>query len=132
MWGHCCGLCAPVLGLSPLLSPCGRRPLPQYLLICYKSCWDGAFHITEEVTPPPMCPHTTGAAESSDPWDTSEPGDVVCWVAPWHQWGCRSPTHGMVGFRSRGRCQGPSGLSCPWMGQSPLSVAAFSSAWRCG
>ncbi|XP_041273456.1 uncharacterized protein LOC121342823 isoform X2 [Onychostruthus taczanowskii] len=31
------------VGVSP--------PLPQVLLMCYKSCWDGAFQVTEEVTP---------------------------------------------------------------------------------
>lgn len=59
MWGHCLGLCTPGVGLSLLLSPCGRCPLPQYLLICYKSCWDGAFQVAEEVTGP-VCPNACG------------------------------------------------------------------------
>lgn len=66
------------------------------------------------------------------PQDTAEPGDTVCWAALWHQRGCRSPGHGMAGFPGQGRCQRPIGLSCPWICQSLLSVAAFSSAWCCG
>lgn len=42
--------------MSLLLSPCGCRPLPQYLLFCYKSCWDSAFQVTEEVTNSPNVP----------------------------------------------------------------------------
>ncbi|XP_074903319.1 uncharacterized protein LOC142040028 [Buteo buteo] len=43
------GSAPPEAGLSLLLSPRGCRPLPQYLLFCYKSCWDGAFQVTEEL-----------------------------------------------------------------------------------
>ncbi|XP_075029999.1 uncharacterized protein LOC142093027 isoform X1 [Calonectris borealis] len=52
LWGRgdiAPGSALPGVGLSLPLSPCGRRPLPQYLLICYKSCWDGAFQVTEEL-----------------------------------------------------------------------------------
>ncbi|KAM6043780.1 uncharacterized protein LJ206_019084 isoform 2-T2 [Theristicus caerulescens] len=44
------GSALPGAGLSPLLSPCGHHPLPQYLLIFYKSCWDDAFQVTEELS----------------------------------------------------------------------------------
>ena len=133
-WGRgdvALGSARPGAGLNLLLSPRGHRPLPQYLLICYKSCWDGAFQVTEEVTPQ-CAPMLWGLWRSPTPWDTAEPGDMVCWVALWHQRGCRSPGHGTAGFPSQSRCRGPAGLSCPWTCQSPLSVAAFSSAQHCG
>ncbi|KAM6235478.1 uncharacterized protein M6G45_013697 [Spheniscus humboldti] len=44
------GSVLPRAGLSPPLSPHGLHPLPQYLLICYKSWWDGAFQVTEELS----------------------------------------------------------------------------------
>lgn len=122
------GSALPGEGLSPPLSPHGRHPPPQYLLICYKSCWDGAFQVTEEVTPP-TCPCAGRAAEISNPRDMAEPGDMVY---GWHQRGCRSPGHGTVGFPAQGQCQGPPGLSCPWTCQSPVSVVAFSWARCCG
>lgn len=40
---HQAGLCL-LLTMNPPSSP-------QYLLICYKSCWDIAFQVAEEVTP---------------------------------------------------------------------------------
>lgn len=79
------------------------RPVPQVLLMCYKSCWDGAFQVTEEVGTTP--PGGNSAALASP--RVTEPG------------GTRgAPQTGLV----------PSGLSCPRTCESPVSVLASSSA----
>lgn len=72
-----------------------------------------------------------GNAEISAPWDPSEPGDMVCWEAPWHQQGCRSPRHGTAAFPTHGQCQGCVGSAARGH-QSLLSMVAFSSVRCCG
>ncbi|XP_038016842.1 uncharacterized protein LOC119711128 isoform X2 [Motacilla alba alba] len=82
----------------------------QVLLMCYKSCWDGAFQVTEEVTP---------RWESPSPGQAPGPLSPVAAPAGWHQGG---PDR--AGARGHG-------LGCPWTCEPPLSVLASSSAQPC-
>lgn len=96
------------------------HPLPQYLLICYKMCWDGAFRVTEEVTVP-RCPHSAGAVDCSEPQDAAEPGDVGC---RWPCRGCVSPGHHTVPRSGSVQARCPVSLSVPALrGGFQLSVA---------
>lgn len=100
-WGH--GDSAPG---SALHRAGVSRPLPQVLLICYKSCWDGAFQVTEEVTPP-----VGGPRRSPTPGTQPSP---VTWPTEWHEGGSpdRDGARGHLGSAAHG----PVSPHCPcWL-----------------
>ncbi|KAM4758177.1 uncharacterized protein ACIQIH_018385 [Cyanocitta cristata] len=72
-WGH--GDSAPG---SALHRAGVSRPLPQVLLICYKSCWDGAFQVTEELgTALQLRLEGSEEEEDGDSDSALEPGQTV-------------------------------------------------------
>lgn len=100
-WGH--GDIAPG---SALHRAGVSHPLPQVLLICYKSCWDGAFQVTEEVTPP-----MGGPRRSPTPETQLSP---VTWPTGWHE----GDSPDRVGARGHldSAAHGPVSPHCPcWL-----------------
>ncbi|KAM8997399.1 uncharacterized protein PRD47_011835 isoform 2-T2 [Ara ararauna] len=73
-WAHC---------MRWVCSPWIHHPLPQYLLIFYKSCWDIAFQVTEELSAALRLRLESGSEESEeeeeedrDPTAALEPGQA--------------------------------------------------------
>ncbi|XP_066191433.1 uncharacterized protein [Sylvia atricapilla] len=67
-WGRGDSAPGPAFGRAGV-----SRPVPQVLLMCYKSCWDGAFQVTEELGTALQL-RLEGSEEDADSDSTWEPG----------------------------------------------------------